>query len=86
LPKLRLLGLFCGTTGAYLDGELCPYSGKGNAETSLMLNLVHRVKPGSILVLDRFFTSPHMQSTFKTKGIDYVIRSRDKFAKKVLGR
>lgn len=86
LPKLRLLGLFCGDTGAYLDGEICPYSGKGTAETSLMLKLVKRIKKGSVLVLDRFFTSLHMQAVFQEKGIDYVIRSREKFAKKVLGR
>lgn len=82
---MRLLGLFCGTTGCYLDGEICPYSGKGHAETSLMIKLLDRVEKNSILVLDRFFTSLHLQDLFKSKGIDYVIRSRDKFAKKYLG-
>jgi hypothetical protein len=85
-PKLRMLGLFSLASGAFLDAEIARYSGKGQSETTLMQRLIKRIKPGSVLVLDRFFTSFFLQNMFLKSQIDYVIRARDKFAKKNLGR
>lgn len=83
-PKLRLMGLFCGASGAFIDGEVGSYKGKGTAETTLLVKLLQRVKPNTVLVLDRFFTSLHLQCLMHKKEIDYVIRARDHFATKHL--
>ena len=85
-PKLRLLGLFSQSSGAFLDGEIGKYSGKGQSEITLMQKMLPRIKAGSVLVLDRFFTSYFLQNMFIKHGIDYVIRGRDNFVKKGLGR
>ena len=45
-----------------------------------------RDRPNSILILDRFFTSFFLQVELRTHNIDYVIRARDDFAKRILGR
>jgi hypothetical protein len=84
-PKMRLLGLFSMSSGAFLDAEIGKYSGKGQAETTLIQKMISRIRPRSVLVLDRFFTSFFLQSLFLDSEIDYVIRGRDKFSKKVLG-
>lgn len=85
-PKLRLLGLFSLSSGAFLDGEIGKYSGKGQSETTMIQRMLSRIKPRSVLILDRFFTSYFLQNQFLDSKIDYVIRGRDNFVKKNLGR
>jgi len=85
-PKMRLFGVFSASSGSFLDGELGSYSGKGQGETTLFRKMVARLKKGSILVLDRFFTSYQLQALMRDQSIDYVIRARDKSTKKILGR
>jgi hypothetical protein len=85
-PKLRALGLFGLASGALLDCELGKYVGKGQAETTLFGKMLLRIKSDSIIVLDRFFTSFIIQEKILRSGNDYVIRARNLFAKKHLGR
>ncbi len=85
-PKARLLGCFGLSSGALVDAELGKYVGKGQSEVTLLRRMLPRIRPESVLVLDRFFTSFFLQSEFQARGIDYVIRCRDKFAKRLLGR
>lgn len=83
-PKLRMLGVFSLFSGSFLDAELGSYSGKGQGEPTLIKKIIPRFKKGSILVLDRFFTSFKLQNLFLQAKLEYVIRARDIFAKKVL--
>ena len=85
-PKMRFLGFFSASSGAYIDGEIGSYCGKGQAETSLFRKMHSRFKKGSILIFDKFFTKYELRKDIVGKGNDYVIRSRDLKAKKVLGR
>ena len=85
-PKLRLLGLFSLSSGAFLDGEIGKYKGKGQSETSMIQKMLIRIKPQSVLVLDRFFTCFFLQSLFLKSKRNYVIRGRDNFVRKNLGR
>lgn len=80
-PKLRLLARFSQSNCSFIDGEIGQFMGKGQSEIGLLQKMIQSIDPGSILVLDRFFTSYFMQSLFVEHGLDYVIRSRDKFAK-----
>lgn len=84
-PKARILACFGLSSGALIDAELGKYSGKGQSETTLFRKLLPRIKSHSLLLLDRFFTSFFLQFEMKEAGVDYVIRSRDKFAQKILG-
>jgi hypothetical protein len=85
-PKMRFLGLFSLSSGAFIDGEIGAYCGKGQAETSLFKKINPRLKRNSILLLDRFFTNYNLRKDIVERGNDYVIRARDKRAQKVLGR
>lgn len=85
-PKLRLLSLFCASSGAFIDGCISKYSGKGQSEPSQLLTLIDKISAGSVLILDRFFTSPSMQVILQCYGIEYVIRGRDDFCRKLIGR
>jgi len=86
MPKFRVLALISATSGAFVDGVISGYSGKGQAETSSLLQLLDRIKKGSVIVLDRFFTSLSLQAILQDYGINYVIRGREKFVRKHLGR
>ncbi|MBC8549325.1 MAG: IS4 family transposase [Candidatus Brocadiales bacterium] len=85
-PKLRLLGRFSHSSGSLVDAELGKYVGKGQSETTLIQKMIDRIKPFSILVLDRFFTNYFLQAMFLSNNLDYVIRARDQFAKRHLGK
>jgi hypothetical protein len=86
LPKMRLLCFFSASSGAFIDGEIGSYCGKGQAETSLLRKMLSRIRPKSILVLDRFFTSFDLRELIINDEKEYVIRSRDKIAKLYLKR
>lgn len=85
-PKMRYLCLFNVLTGCFVDGEVGSYSGKGQGETSLLKRLLERIRPNTILVLDRFFMGTDFRKLLSDRGLDYVIRSKDKVAKRRLGR
>ncbi len=85
-PKMRLMGIFSATSGAFLDGELGAYCGKGQGETTLIRSLISRLQKNSILVLDRLFTSYFLQCELRGHGCDYVIRARDESASALMGK
>lgn len=49
-PIIRLLGLFCLSSGAVLDAATSAYQGKGNDEQTLLRSLLDRLEPGSVLI------------------------------------
>ncbi len=83
-PKIRLLGFFALASGSFVDGELGKYSGKGQGEPTLLRKMVNRIKEGSILVLDRFFTNFYTLELLHRKKLDFVVRARDGMASKYL--
>lgn len=86
LPKLRFLCFFSASSGAFIDGEIGSYCGKGQGETSLLKKMMSRLETRSILVLDRFFTRFELRKEIVDTGRDYVVRARDKAAIKYLKR
>jgi hypothetical protein len=85
-PKMRLLTFFDLSSGAFIDGEIGSFCGKGQAETSLLKKMLSRIEKNSILVLDKFFTNYYLREELENSKIDYVIRARDKYAKRTLKR
>lgn len=81
---MRFMAFFDASSGAYIDGEIGSYCGKGQAETSLLKKLLDRVEKKSILVLDKFFTNYELRKEIIKNDLNYVIRARDEFAKKIL--
>ena len=86
MPKLRLFAFFDSSSGAFIDGEIGAYCGKGQAETTLLKKTLTRIDRNTILILDRFFTNYYLRREVREHGLDYVIRARDNNAKKILKR
>jgi len=84
-PKMRCLFLFNALTGCFIDGAVGSYSGKGQGEMSLLKRLLDRLRPETILVLDRFFMGTNFRKILSDQSLDYVIRTKDSVAKKRLG-
>ena len=83
-PVIRALGLFSAKTGAFIDLEFGKFIGKGQAETSLLRKLLDRLFKGDILIMDRFFSSLYLLQQIQKRKVDFVVRLRDKTAKKLI--
>jgi putative transposase len=51
-----------------------PYAGKETGETALLRELLDRLKPGNVVLADRYYCSYFMVALLKEKGIDIVMR------------
>jgi hypothetical protein len=56
-PIARVVALFCLGTAAVLDLAIGPYRGKRTGETALFRKLWHHLRPGDVLMGDRYFSS-----------------------------
>ena len=70
-PVAKLVALFCWTTGAALDIALGPYR---SSELSLWRTLWGWLRPGDILLADRFYCTFADIAQLKQKGCDSVCR------------
>jgi hypothetical protein len=73
-PLARFVALISLATGAVLDVALGPCLGKRTGETSLLRNLVQRMKAGSIVLGDRSFASYFGIAALLQRKIDGVFR------------
>jgi Transposase DDE domain len=73
-PLARFVAIICLSTGAVLDLAVGAYKGKRTGETSLLRTLLHRLKPGSILLGDRYFASYFGINQLLERGVDGVFR------------
>ena len=56
-PMCRLVGITCLSSGALLDSAMCPVSGKGNDEQSLLRTLIKTFENKDILLGDAFYAT-----------------------------
>lgn len=56
-PMCRLVGITCLSSGALLDSAMCPVSGKGNDEQSLLRTMIKTFKNNDILLGDAFYAT-----------------------------
>jgi Transposase DDE domain len=73
-PLARFVAIISLATGAVLDIALGPCLGKRTGETSLLRNLVRRMKAGSIVLGDRSFASYFGVAALRQRKIDGVFR------------
>lgn len=71
-PIVRLLGLFCLSSGAVLDAATSAYHGKGSDEQTLLRSLLDRLEPTSVLVGDAFFPSYFLLADLKRREVDGI--------------
>jgi len=73
-PLARVLAVFSLATGTILDAALGPFSGKETGETALFRSLHHHLRPGDVVVGDRYFCSYFEIALLQQLGIDVVMR------------
>jgi hypothetical protein len=65
------LSLSC---GAVLDLAIRPYAGKGNSEMGMLRQLWEVLRPGDVMLADRYMCAWHEIFLLKERGVDVVIR------------
>jgi hypothetical protein len=73
-PLARIAAFFSLSCGAVLDLGICSYSGKGHSELGMLRKLWDFLRPGDILLADRYMCAWHEINLLKQRGIDTVTR------------
>ena len=74
-PLIRLVALLSLASGAISGMAWGPYQGKGTGETALLRRLLgRRLKPGDVVVLDRYYGNFWMIALLRDAGIHVCVR------------
>jgi hypothetical protein len=73
-PIIRLVVLLGLATGSLLDAAMGPHCGKESGETALLRTLLDGLRPGDVLVADRYYCSYWMIALAQALGVDVVFR------------
>ena len=73
-PLARIAAFFSLSCGAVLDLAICSYSGKGHSELGMLRKLWDILRPGDIMLADRYMCAWHEIYLLKQRGIDTVTR------------
>ena len=73
-PLARMAAFFSLSCGAVLDLAVCSYSGKGNSELGMLHKLWDILRPGDVMLADRYMCAWHEIHLLKQRRIDTVTR------------
>ncbi len=73
-PLARVAAFFSLSCGAVLDLAICSNAGKGHSELGMLRRLWNLLRPGDILLADRYMCAWHEIHLLKQRGIDSVTR------------
>jgi hypothetical protein len=73
-PLLRWVALIGLATGAVLDSAFGPWRGKQTGETALFRTLLESLRPGDVLVADRYYCSYWLIALAQARGVHVVFR------------
>jgi putative transposase len=73
-PILRWVALLGLATGAVLDSAFGPYRGKETGESALFRSLLASLRPGDVVVADRYYCSYWLVALLQARGVDVVFR------------
>jgi hypothetical protein len=77
-PIMRWVALLGLATGAVLESAFGPYRGKETGETALFRTLFAALRPGDIVVADRYYGSYWMVALLQRLGVDVAFRKHHK--------
>jgi hypothetical protein len=77
-PILRLVVIFSLSVGTVLDAAFNPYQGKETGETALLRTLMYSLKPGSLLLGDRYFANYWIIALALVLHLDVVFRQHQR--------
>ena len=73
-PLARIAAFFSLSCGAVIDLAISPYAGKGNSEMGMLRKLWEVLRPGDIMLADRYMCAWHEIYLLKQRDIDTVTR------------
>jgi hypothetical protein len=73
-PIIRLVVLLALATAALQGAALGPYAGKGTGESALLRALFAQLRPGDVLVADRYYCTFWLVALALSLGVDVVFR------------
>nr|WP_158261071.1 MULTISPECIES: IS4 family transposase [Pirellulaceae] len=73
-PLARIAVFFSLSCGAAIDLAICSYSGKGHSELGMLRKLWEVLRPGDIMLADRYMCSWYEIFQLQQRGIDTVTR------------
>jgi hypothetical protein len=73
-PMIRLVVLLSLATAMCGGLAYGPYEGKETGETALLRSLLPRLRPGSVLLADRYYCTYFMVALLRERGVDVVMR------------
>jgi putative transposase len=71
-PQVRLVGLFSLTCNLLVEVRWGPCHGKRTGETALLRDILEQLRPGDVLVADRYYCSYFMIALLKQLGVEVV--------------
>lgn len=71
-PMCRVVGITCLSSGALLDAAMCPVSGKGNDEQSLLRRMIKTFENNDVLLGDAFYATYFLIAQLQEAGVDGV--------------
>jgi hypothetical protein len=69
-----MAAFFSLSCGAVLDLAISPYAGKGNSEMGMLRQLWEVLRPGDVMLADRYMCAWHEIFLLKQRGVEVVIR------------
>jgi hypothetical protein len=73
-PMIRLVVLLSLATALVGGLAFGPYEGKETGEPALFRELLDRLRPGSVVLADRFYCSYFLVALLRERGVDVVLR------------
>ena len=73
-PIARVVVILSLASGMLSDMATGPYAGKETGESALLRSLLGRLKPGDVLLADRYYCSYFMIALLRERGVDLVSR------------
>lgn len=73
-PMIRVVVLLAFATACVVGAAFGPHQGKQTGETALFRQLLDRLRPGDVVVADRYYCSYWMIVLLKQRGVDVAFR------------
>ena len=73
-PLAKIAAFFSLSCGAIINLGICRYAGKGNSELGLLHKLWDVLRPGDVMLADRYMSAWHEIYRLQQRGIDIVTR------------
>jgi len=77
-PIVRFVVVFALAVGTVLDAAFCPYQGKEHSELALFRRMHDGIKPGDVVLADRYFCSFFDIAECQRRGADVVMRQHQR--------